>query len=828
MSARLISLNMRKLIFLLVVISAAASGFSQILSDFPPYPVPEKYRLKGGSGLPYKLDNSQKIYFPPIISQNGMSCNQASSIGYVFTYEMNRLRNMPANSPETCYTPGFVWNFLNNGGDGVSYFDSWEIVKTAGCANSTDYPFYYSAIGIWMSGYEKYYRAMQNRISRNYSLPVGNPQDLALFKQYLFDHFEDSPDGGIGSIQIASDAINSRNWTDSETKETWPVVYTFGQYVGHAWTFVGYNDSVRVDLNNDKKFTNDIDITGDGVVDMNDWEIGAFLACNSWGSGDGKGGKHYVLYSVVARDGNHGGIWNRSVHVIKAEKIYSPKLTMRVVLRHDQRKRISIQAGFSTDTTAVKPQQTLSFPIFNHQGGYSPFMDTENPADNKRFELGLDITPLLSSIDTGVPVKFFLIVEETDPNGSASGKIDEFSVINYTTSTKEVVSNQKNYPIVNNGLTYLSLVETLNFNKLKVEKPAVTSLNLGQPFFAQLSASGGQPPYNWELVKDYEEKSYSQTFEEISGDTLSNIDHEISFQRVTLPFEFPFYGTKYKSLVADINGVLFFNNEYIQYPYVVNPDLIFRVRKSIVPFGADIQVNVQGDALIYSGTDSVATFEWTASVYIGKKIYPVKVSAKLYPDGRIKFLYGKRSVPPTDYPWKVGISNGDQTLYKLSSVNQGQLIPEDYVITYSPLDYPENLTLTVDGTLSGLVTEKDHLWTILVKVIDAFNQEQQASIPISSFTADSATIQSRNYPNPFRRTTGISFVMTEELPVTLGIYDFSGRKVTELVNKSLLPGEFTYYWNARDMSNRDVNPGTYLYRLTIGTQQKTGKIVLLR
>jgi hypothetical protein len=823
------TLIMRKLFLLICIAASVITGNSQNYADYPLYPVPEKYRLKGGAGLPYKVDNSQKKYFPPVINQYGYSCNQASSIGYVFTYEMNRIRNISAEGLDNLYTPGFVWNMLNssNGGIGVSYFDSWEIVKAAGCPNFLDYPYYMTDTGIWMSGYGKYYRAMKNRISMNYSLPTGNPEDLLVLKQYLDNHFEDSPDGGVASIQIASDGMQTKNWTDPETNEVWPVLWTFGTNIGHALTVIGYNDSVRVDLNNDKKFTNDLDITADGVVDMNDWEIGALLIINSWGD-FWKHGQSYLLYSVVARDGNKGGIWNRSVHVPEVVKTYQPELTMRVVMRHTMRRKISIQAGFSTDTTAMKPEQTMSFPVFNHQGDNTPMVDLENASDNARFEFGLDITTLLRYIEPGVPVKFFLIVEETDAAGSATGQVDEFSVINYTTSANEVISKQKNYPLVNNGITYLSLVETLNFNKLKVEKPAVTSVILGQPFYAQLSASGGQPPYRWELVKDYEEKNFSQPFEGISGDTLSENVHRVAFQRVTLPFEFPFYGTKYKSLVADIKGMLSFNNEYIDYPYVVNPDLVFRVRKSIVPFGADIKANMPGEVLLYKGTDSVATFEWRASVYTGKIVYPVNFSAKLYPDGRIKFLYGKRSVPPTDYPWKVGISNGDQLMYKYAAINQGHMMSEDYAITYSPMEYPENLTLTNDGTLSGLISEKDQLWTILVKVIDANNQEQQASIPISSFTRDTAQIQSKNYPNPFRRTTGISFLITEESPVTLEIYDFSGRKVMELVDKTLLPGEFTYFWNARDRSNRDVNPGTYLYRLTIGTRKETGKMVLVR
>lgn len=807
------------------------TGQSQIVADYPVYPVPERYRLKGGNPLPLQIDNSQKKYFPPVFDQNGFSCNQASSIGYVFNYEVNRLRNLSSDSIQNLYTPGFVWNLLNsaNWGVGVSYFDSWEIVKTAGCPNYVDYPFYIQGVGIWMSGYDKYYRAMQNRISLNYSLPVGTPEGLAIFKQYLVDHFENSPDGGVASFQIASSRMDTKTWKDPETDEQWPVIWTFGTEVGHAMTFVGYNDSVRIDLNHDGRCTNNIDINKDGLVDMKDWEVGALLAVNSWGKGFMKGGKAYVLYSVVAHEGNDGGIWNRSVHVIKAIKSYTPELTMRVVMRHEQRKRFSIKAGFSTDTSALAPQQTLSFPIFNHQGDNTPLEDTENPDDSRRFEFGLDITQFINSLEPDVPVKFFLVVEETDPDSVATGQVDEFAVIHYLNGADEVISKEKNVPVVNNGLTCVSLTESLTFNKLKVQDPMITNIRTGSPFYAQLSAIGGRQPYRWELVKDYKESTSSRTFTDITGDTLSNFKNEIPFRRVNLPFEFSFYGTKYRSVIADINGALHFDNEYFQYPYAVNEDLAFRVRKSIVPFGADIEVNLYGDVLIYQPSDSVVSFEWKASVYTGLKVYPLSVIARLFADGRIEFHYGNRSVPPDkDYQWQVGISNGDQSLFKYASVSESRQLTENTVIAFSPSDYPANLVLSEDGTLSGLASEKDHQWDILVKVSDSYHQVQYSVIPISTVTKDTVTVKSRISPNPFYRSTGISFTITEEMLVTLDIYDFSGRRIKGILNQTLLPGEFTCYWNARDEYNHDVSAGIYIYELRTGSARETGKVVLLR
>jgi hypothetical protein len=144
------------------------------------------------------------------------------------------------------------------------------------------------------------------------------------------------------------------------------------------------------------------------------------------------------------------------------------------------------------------------------------------------------------------------------------------------------------------------------------------------------------------------------------------------------------------------------------------------------------------------------------------------------------------------------------------------------------MDYPDNIVLTEDGMLSGLANVEDHLWQILVKVTDSYNQVKYSSIPISTLIPDTTQVASRNFPNPFTRTTGISFTVSVEGPVVLEIFDFTGRRVKEILSKELLPGDFTYYWNARDELNRDVKPGTYIYRLRMGNSLETGKMVLVR
>lgn len=114
--------------------------------------------------LPVAVYNDERIYFPPIFSQDGQSCSQAAGIGYTFTYEMNRLRNVAAgnwvdkNNRENLYHPLYTYNFLNEGsGSTKTYITSgFEIVQDNGCPSYDvyDHPALYgpNKFRYWMSG----------------------------------------------------------------------------------------------------------------------------------------------------------------------------------------------------------------------------------------------------------------------------------------------------------------------------------------------------------------------------------------------------------------------------------------------------------------------------------------------------------------------------------------------------------------------------------------------------------------------------------------------------------------------------------------------------
>ena len=153
--------------------------------------------------LPASLDNSENEWFRTIFNQQGGSCGQASGVGYNFTYEIDYVRGIPANTTDNQYPTHYTWNFLNGGNGGGSwYFDGWQIIDANGCPNITDYGGGIATGGPtrWMSGYDSYYNGMHNRMLEVFSIPVGTEEGLETLKQWMHNHLDGSDAGGLANF----------------------------------------------------------------------------------------------------------------------------------------------------------------------------------------------------------------------------------------------------------------------------------------------------------------------------------------------------------------------------------------------------------------------------------------------------------------------------------------------------------------------------------------------------------------------------------------------------------------------------------------------------
>ena len=117
--------------------------------------------------LPASVDNSKLKYFPKVFEQKGGSCAQSSGIRYLFTYEMNRLLDRDAQASDAnTFSYFYTWNFLNDGIDQGGFAEQGlNIARQQGAMSLADFPDPSSYFSFkWASGYDKYTRAMQNRV----------------------------------------------------------------------------------------------------------------------------------------------------------------------------------------------------------------------------------------------------------------------------------------------------------------------------------------------------------------------------------------------------------------------------------------------------------------------------------------------------------------------------------------------------------------------------------------------------------------------------------------------------------------------------------------
>ncbi len=694
---------------------------SMLLINLPELNLPEAYKGKNAKDLPDTLNNSVLPFFRPVFTQNGWSCGQASTIGYQFTYEINRVNNTSALLEENWYHPDFSFNFYNKGedGDGVNYFHSLDVAKRFGNPSIPDYGGFEYNLQKWVSGYETYYNSMFNRVDEVLAINVGNEEGLNTLKYWMLDHLDGSEYGGIANFY--TDLSSTTYLPEGTPEEGKTVITEFGSYSGHSMSFVGWNDSIRWDYNNDGQYTNDIDINEDGEVNMKDWEIGGVILANSWGEDWGDNGFCYVMYNVLAKEKIDGGIWNKQVHVLNVKQDYSPCLTFKIKLKHTSRNKLKVIAGVSPNTSDALPMYTMDFPIFNYQGG-SLYMQGDNTIeDHKTIEFGLDITSLLSYVPSGETAKFFLQVHEHDPLNTDEGIIKNFSLIDYSDGINEIECLIVDTTLTNNDYTTLSVIHTPEFDKVQIDSEELPSYTFGEVFSHQLFASGGTEPYNWDIDPSYTEIQDESIYPDIQGEHLLPNNSNYGYASKGLDFSFPFYGNNYDTVYIHVNGYIMFDDIPVPLPYQSDDLFLFKNLKMISPFSSeDLYVyNSASNGLWYEGDENQAAFRWIARLETQSGDIPVEMSVYLFPDGNIEFFYEDLE-PLLDEYKVIGISNGTGQSFELSSFANLYAKTNINKIAYIPENIAHEYSIDENGILMFNPIASNTINNINIRVTDYF------------------------------------------------------------------------------------------------------------
>jgi len=700
------------------------------LRGIPRLPVPEKYLDENAPVLPPVVDNSIHPYMPPMIWQYVFDCGQVAGVYFTFTYEINRLRGLSSYPYENIYPSGFTWNFMNQAAwnKGVSYIDSWEIIRDCGNPNVPAYGGYYNYGGLtyWMSGYDKYYQAMQNRIEGYYSIHVKAEEGLQVLKHYLHDHLDGSQTGGLANfyahlpIPMSTLAVG----TPEQGKVVIPV---FPPNAGHAFTIVGYNDSVRWDYNGDGKFTNDLDINEDGKVDMQDWEIGALKVYNSQGSSWGNLGACYVMYKTFADDFGNGGIWDNVVQVLKVKEKYTPLLTLKAKIKHTSRGKLGISAGVSTNTNDTTPAHILTFPIFHFQGG-DHYMQGDTTEAAKTMEIGLDITPLLNVFESSASAKFFLIMEEKDSTNQDDGNILSCSLIDYSSGFQEISATGLPVNIRNNRTTFIPMVHQPEISKPVIQTDSIPGMMRGFPFYQQLTATNGMPGYHWQINMNYDVVSEPIPPPPPPGGTFLNMGTTgVSIHE--LLFSLPFYDSSFSTIYIHGNGVVTFSGLNDNWPYSPDQKDILRSHLRIVPFqGETLIIPENGDGVWFEASRSTATIRWRCTPVEKVLVSQVDFALVIDSTGRIEFHYGNMDYPENG-SWVAGISRGDQWNCSIFPLDESSGIPVMHQIKLTRPPIQTGIRLSEDGILSGIPEQPILTGDLNIFVRDNRSLQDKKSIP---------------------------------------------------------------------------------------------------
>lgn len=132
----------------------------------------------------------------------------------------------------------------------------------------------------------------------------------------------------------------------------------------------------------------------------------------------------------------------------------------------------------------------------------------------------------------------------------------------------------------------------------------------------------------------------------------------------------------------------------------------------------------------------------------------------------------------------------------------------------------------------------DEMWFAFFDIGDNLNNPQniQGSARLYEYDENSIDIGSisgstklfSNYPNPFNPTTTLSYSLSAKSKVTLDIFNIKGQKIVTLEDDEKVSGLHSIVWNGKDSNGRSVSSGVYFYKLNVGDETKTNKMILMK
>lgn len=185
-----------------------------------------------------------------------------------------------------------------------------------------------------------------------------------------------------------------------------------------------------------------------------------------------------------------------------------------------------------------------------------------------------------------------------------------------------------------------------------------------------------------------------------------------------------------------------------------------------------------------------------------------------------RYYHVSSPVPENNLEWPVGISPAKE---KMDVVIQGiATLPEEVHLFFL---CQGNL---VDLRKSNSITIQPHNQTVYASIIATTRPEEMVLL-------NNTVLLKQNFPNPFRRTTSIEFVVpyqlnadgsvTDNKPrISLSIYTLSGKLVATVFSGPIKPGKNRKTWDGKSNTGRLLPGGIYIAQLKCGHLTKSIKL----
>lgn len=433
--------------------------------------------------VPPYIDNSKLKYFPPVINQIGGSCAQAANVGYMFTYEMNRLLDRAADKPENRFSYLYSWNFINDGqNDGSIGLDGIQLALSNGIITEKDFPAQTSMYAFyWASGYEKYLNAMKYRSTEFQTIDISSPEGIRQVKQFLYNRNEVGKPGGIVTFSTLASAWKIDESYNGPSGTGYHCLLTKLASDGpHAMTIVGYDDLVE-------------STDEDGKISK-----GAFIVINSWGELMHDKGRFYLPYRFFLDKNRKNSELSFEVNSINVE-YREPRIVFKVEVECDSRNDLSFRYGVANKSTDRFPAHEYRIAIANYQGGD---YNMQGAYSDAKIEFGFDFSDAEPRVNEMAEPNYFLNINR-DKRGKKAATIavlKNFEVLDYR-SGKTYRHNGNNVPI-NSGqnLYNIPTVPLKRFSRSPVEWLRQN----GQPVSAPLIIRTRNGKYAKMRLSDYD------------------------------------------------------------------------------------------------------------------------------------------------------------------------------------------------------------------------------------------------------------------------------------------------------------------------------------